>query len=198
MNPLSVCTRSLLTELWPLLIRFGFIFAIWCWINQNRNMCTRQMIMWPFTHAAFAYICIKHIYTYTHGYNWLYHLGPCVVTDAQIVELMCGTHFVAVSSDYIHWQPPALHKLVILNLSAAAWTMIQASSQRSEQQCSSSKKTTAINLVQLLLSSFTFYYSLLHHLENGSCVSLARLLQLHLNLCSTSISDNWHQDPSSS
>lgn len=111
---------------------------------------------------------------------------PCVVTEAQIMELMCATHFVPASNNYIHRQPPALHTLVIPILSAAAWTMIQASSQRSEQQCSSSKKTTAINLVQLLLSSFTFYYSFLHHLENGSCVSLARLLQLLLNLCSPS------------
>lgn len=47
-------------------------------------------------------------------------------------------------------------------------------------------KTTAINLVQLLHSSFTFHYSLLHHLENGSYISVARLLQLLLNLCSPS------------
>lgn len=87
---------------------------------------------WSCDHSHMLLLHILYLHetqTRTHTAKTDYIIQCCVVYGSSD----CGTDVRLVSSDYIRRQPPPLHTFVILNLSAAAWTMIQACSQRSEQ-----------------------------------------------------------------
>lgn len=60
-KPLSVCTTFLPTELWPLLIHFGFILPFDAESSQNRNMSWR--------HTCCFCIYLHKTHTHTHIYT---------------------------------------------------------------------------------------------------------------------------------
>lgn len=138
------------------------------------------------THTAFASICIKHTHASTHTHILLKQtISFSAMCNYRSSD--CGTdvrHSFCTRLQLLHsaFVSCSAHDSKPVCRSLGLWFKLPPRGQNMQLQ----QKTTAINLVQLLRSPFTFHYSLLHHLENGSCVSLPWLSQLLLNLRSPS------------